>query len=879
MKQLYRKLSLFLVVVVTFGVTVYVWQIKNQPTAQLPVTVVDIEANPTPSEPTVVKSKAGTQNISSNKPIKASIKDAEIVDSKGNSFPLRVYKPLALTDQVRPYKPLDMTDQVRTYKPLLTTDPSGDQWWTRKTGLDTNWADAPGVRQTVVAVIDTGFGLRHEEFTNRWAMNSGEQGPGSTESPSRLNCTDRLLPIDKSCNLIDDDYDDVVDNEIGVTTRQNPSRLNCTDRLLPIDKSCNLIDDDNNGFVDDVNGWDFANNDSSSQAGQTAPTGPGTTHGTQVSGVLAANGNNAKGIAGVDWSTRILPLQALDDEGYGNTLTVARAIYYAADRGVDVINLSLGTDQEDPYLRQAVQYAIDNGAIVVAASGNDGCDCMSYPARYPEVIAVGAESYLGGPTSFSSYGAELDIMAPGDRIATPTWTNNNPTAAYATSVAGTSFSAPYISGLLSRARSLQPNATWAELTNALLSKSDHTGLTVDAPTSPRLGSGYARADQFITRLKTPANPIMRYNFTGMSAGHPLSSGLVYQCEPTEFSTTKVYELGLNGDTIYTVNALENNRLQTNGWLAKSTWRACVGLAIDRPVTARNVNLLSEILNKQPDKTAGLSLSPRGRNLYVNPNLAQPGRPTAITSAATGIWVGDFTTDVRAVANQIVSASEASNSLATLVAYNIPARDCGSYSAGGANSSQAYDSWIRQLADGIGRRSVIVILEPDALAQIGCLTAADQASRYSDLSNAINILTIKTNAIIYIDAGHSDWISAATMAERLTKANLAKARGFSLNVSNFQTTANSINYGEQLTNLTAKPYVIDTSRNGRGPNGEFCNPAGRALGRRPTTTATGNLDAYLWVKVPGESDGACNGGPAAGVWWDEYANELVANSTN
>ena len=79
-------------------------------------------------------------------------------------------------------------------------------------------------------------------------------------------------------------------------------------------------------------------------------------------------------------------------------------------------------------------------------------------------------------------------------------------------------------------------------------------------------------------------------------------------------------------------------------------------------------------------------------------------------------------------------------------------------------------------------------------------------------------------------------------------------------------------------IAADNFVIDTSRNGNGSNGEWCNPRGRAIGSRPTT-ATGNnlVDAYLWIKVPGESDGYCNGGPSAGTFWPEYALELVRNA--
>src|SRR5262249_31161920 len=110
------------------------------------------------------------------------------------------------------------------------------------------------------------------------------------------------------------------------------------------------------------------------------------------------------------------------------------------------------------------------------------------------------------------------------------------------------------------------------------------------------------------------------------------------------------------------------------------------------------------------------------------------------------------------------------------------------------------------------------------------------------------------------------------APRLTSANIARADGFALNVSNFCDTASCQTYGDQLSSLVGgKHFIIDTSRNGLGPYGtEWCNPPGRALGPRPSTSTTDPLcDAYEWIKEPGSPDGACNGGPSYG-WWADSA---------
>jgi endoglucanase len=264
------------------------------------------------------------------------------------------------------------------------------------------------------------------------------------------------------------------------------------------------------------------------------------------------------------------------------------------------------------------------------------------------------------------------------------------------------------------------------------------------------------------------------------------------------------------------------------------------------------------------------------NLYVDPSLEQSGRPAVISTQPVASWLGGWSGNVQGAAANIVTAAASQNKLATLVIYNIPGRDCGSYSAGGLASADHYKAWIRQLVAGIGSNKAIVILEPDALAQIDCLSEADQAMRYSLLADAVNVLATQTKAFIYIDAGHSGWISAATMTDRLKKANIGQARGFSLNVSNFISTDQNTSYGNSISASTGKAFVIDTSRNGNGSNGEWCNPRGRALGASPTTNVGGNVDAFLWVKVPGESDGTCNGGPSAGAWWEEYAQELVGN---
>lgn len=425
---------------------------------------------------------------------------------------------------------------LRIYKTALTpNDPLYNQWWVAPNNMTAVWDIPAGARTTKVAVIDTGFALNHQEFAGRWAINQGEAGPLST----------------------------------------------------------NGLDDDDNGLVDDWRGWDFTAFDNSVQAGETNPSGTGTTHGTMVSGVLGATGNNGVGVAGVNWFTSILPIQALDDDDYGDSYTVGQSVYYAADQGADVINLSLGTSADDPYLRLAIRYAIDRGSVVVAASGNDGCDCISYPANYPEVVAVGAINPSGNPTTFSSYGAQLDLLAPGQSMTSAFWTPANQTSSYANNIAGTSFASPFTAGLLAYGRMLQPDAVWEEIIGTMLENSDRRTLTAGAPRSNTLGFGVARANTMLSRLTTPNTSAIRYQF----GGGMLGSGRAYQCFGT-IPGSFIYELSKNGVYRYTANLRELSKAVNSGWTSRHIGYTCIGLPTDDVDVLRIIDLPKEIRNVQ-----------------------------------------------------------------------------------------------------------------------------------------------------------------------------------------------------------------------------------------------------------------------------------------
>lgn len=340
-----------------------------------------------------------------------------------------------------------------------------------------------------------------------------------------------------------------------------------------------------------------------------------------------------------------------------------------------------------------------------------------------------------------------------------------------------------------------------------------------------------------------------------------------------------------------------------------------------------------------------------------------------------VWFnGGTPTYVKQAVQKTMFEAELVRRVPTLVAYNIPFRDCAQYSAGGALDTAAYEAWIDGFAAGIGSAQAIVILEPDSLGIIPYYqggwcqpTVTDSAgntvpapgassdARLAQLNYAVDRIATKApRALVYLDATHSAWQNVGDSASRLSLAGVARAAGFFLNISNYQFTGNEVQYGTWISSCLANSaafggfggcpnqywngngsgmiaqllgpwqgvalnpmgqwsdtstdpalntsginlryagsnptthFVIDTSRNGTGPentagysaapynqpasvisglaSGNWCNPQGAGLGFRPTAN-TGNplVDAYLWVKIPGESDGQCDSAGGARAW--------------
>ena len=317
-------------------------------------------------------------------------------------------------------------------------------------------------------------------------------------------------------------------------------------------------------------------------------------------------------------------------------------------------------------------------------------------------------------------------------------------------------------------------------------------------------------------------------------------------------------------------------MRTSTWLVTAAL-VLGALAPAAPAVAADGNPL--------EKTNGFYVDPDAHAAkwvrdHPNDPLAGPIK-TSIATKPGARWFGNWDTDVRTAVDEYTYAADVADKLPVLVTYNIPGRDCGGESTGGAGGPQAYRDWISAFADGIGGKPAIVIIEPDALAQLDCLSGQAYTDRVDLLKYASTQFAQKApNTWAYMDGGNATWIPAATMATRLKSVGVQSIHGFALNVSNFYTTADSTTYGKAVDaalGYTA-PFVVDSSRNGAGhgtPDDKlWCNPPKRKLGA--TSQLGGGPEMQLWIKVPGDSDGSCGygNGISAGTFDPGLANHLI-----
>ncbi|MCC3764418.1 glycoside hydrolase family 6 protein [Glycomyces sp. TRM65418] len=293
----------------------------------------------------------------------------------------------------------------------------------------------------------------------------------------------------------------------------------------------------------------------------------------------------------------------------------------------------------------------------------------------------------------------------------------------------------------------------------------------------------------------------------------------------------------------------------------------------------------------PNAGAQDDVSAQAQALWTNPDTqaarwvaANPNDSRAamirdrIAETPAGNWFTRHNpSTIKADVESVVAAASADGAAPIMVVYNIPNRDCGGHSGGGAPDHQSYRQWVDQFAAGLSGPAYIV-LEPDTLPH-NCANESERQQINQSLTHAVQaIKNAESQAKVYIDIGHSNWLAPATAAQRLRDAGVQYADGFALNTSNYRTTEESSAYAQQIQNIIGsdKGAVIDTSRNGNGPAGdEWCDPAGRAIGDFPTTsTGVNGVDAFLWVKLPGEADG-CAG--SAGQFIPDLAYQLASNA--
>jgi len=245
------------------------------------------------------------------------------------------------------------------------------------------------------------------------------------------------------------------------------------------------IDNDGNGYVDDDRGWDFYGGDNN----PSGSSGSGA-HGTQTAGRVLQGAT--------DGLVSILPLRV----GPGPSLSLSaiiEAIDYAARMGARIISMSFGTTSSVRSLQDAIKQAADRQVLLVASAGNGGNTQKNYPAAYSQVVSVAATNAAGQKTSWSTYGNTVDFSAPGENVTTTTWGGGT------ASVSGTSFSAPFVAGVLARILSASPGLTPKKALEKLRSFAKDIDALNSKSLSGKLGDGFV--DEQVAQNVADALPL------------------------------------------------------------------------------------------------------------------------------------------------------------------------------------------------------------------------------------------------------------------------------------------------------------------------------------------------------------------------------------
>jgi subtilisin family serine protease len=309
-------------------------------------------------------------------------------------------------------------------------------------------------------------------------------------------------------------------------------------------------------------------------------------HGTAVAGIIAARGNDGRGIAGVAMGTMILPVRVGSAEG-ARVTDIAAGIRWAVDRGAHVINLSLVTESPSLTLQEAVDYAWERNVPIVTPAGNDP-DQVTYPSAYAAPISVGATTIWGDVASYSSRENRVDLVAPGGGIMTTRWSADGGDD-WAT-VSGTSFAAPMVSGAIALAKTVDPTLTVEEIRSLLVATA--TPILEDGVPVPGSGAGQLDAGALLQRLladafeavRSPADDPVAMGLTGRTwiwGPSPISTGFEeYDQSPNGQRLVRYYDKG-RLEVTNPQAGIDNPWYVTSGRLAWELMTGQVQLGDDR----------------------------------------------------------------------------------------------------------------------------------------------------------------------------------------------------------------------------------------------------------------------------------------------------------
>ena len=376
-----------------------------------------------------------------------------------------------------------------------------EQWYLPQIDAESAWDVTTGSSDVLIAVLDAGFDMDHPDLVDQYTTNTGETAG-------------------------------------------------------------NNKDDDGNGYIDDVRGWDFIGNDAdpSPETTQADASADAAEHGSLVAGLIAAEGNNAEGVAGVIWKAKILPLRVLDETGAGDSRAASDAIDYAVAMGADVINMSFAGDTSDTTFRNAIQDAYEAGVVVIAAMGNDGINTSSHPV-YPAcfgtsdddwVIGVGSTNDIDYRSLFSNYGACTDLSAPGEGIYGVSYEDDSGDfdEAYQGGWDGTSMAAPLVAGAAALLKSEYPTLTPTDIRNILKLSVDPIHVR-STSMSDKVGAGrlnVARAleygAQFSTDDTTTTDDTATTDTTTTSSGGVAPGSGEFGISPVTGGTEEISEIAV-----------------------------------------------------------------------------------------------------------------------------------------------------------------------------------------------------------------------------------------------------------------------------------------------------------------------------------------------